>query len=414
MKRLPISFVFILCMMMAGLTGCKQSAGPDENFITVDVTKSYPEKKFLLQDLFDIEYLRLETTDSFVTTGSLQGMDENIILMKDIGRVQSGNIHFVDRKSGKLLRTINRLGQGAGEYTYLRLVVYDKENQELYVNDSMTSKVLVYDLYGNFKRDFQAKQNVFYQWMADFDRDYLICYSERSVDPGENGFEEGVNNSGFMLVSKQDGSIRKISTPYEKLQHRTIIVKSSKSPTGKFYYGVQNNPLIPYQGGWLLMEISSDTIYRYTQNHTQTPFIVRTPSVQTMSPAIFLYPGVMTDRYCFLQTVRMEFDVEKKEGFETTELMYDRKDNSIYRYTIYNDDFTNDKEVNLVMKIPVAPAIFNNNDIAFTLRLDSPDLVEAYEEGKLKGKLKEIVAGLNEESNPVIMIAKYKKSTDQS
>ncbi|MDH6358178.1 hypothetical protein M2135_003185, partial [Parabacteroides sp. PF5-9] len=35
--------------------------------------------------------------------------------------------------------------------------------------------------------------------------------------------------------------------------------------------------------------------------------------------------------------------------------------------------------------------------------------LDAYEKGQLKGKLKEIAAGLHEESNPVIMLAKYKK-----
>lgn len=33
----------------------------------------------------------------------------------------------------------------------------------------------------------------------------------------------------------------------------------------------------------------------------------------------------------------------------------------------------------------------------------------ACREGKLKGKLKEIASHLDEESNPVIMLAKYKK-----
>ena len=38
-----------------------------------------------------------------------------------------------------------------------------------------------------------------------------------------------------------------------------------------------------------------------------------------------------------------------------------------------------------------------------------PDLVEAYEKGQLKGKLKEIAANLDEESNPVVMLLKKKK-----
>jgi len=42
-------------------------------------------------------------------------------------------------------------------------------------------------------------------------------------------------------------------------------------------------------------------------------------------------------------------------------------------------------------------------------QLKAHELVEAYEKGQLKGKLKEIAATLDEESNPVIMLAKYKK-----
>ena len=41
-------------------------------------------------------------------------------------------------------------------------------------------------------------------------------------------------------------------------------------------------------------------------------------------------------------------------------------------------------------------------------RMEAPGLVEAYEDGKLQGPLKEIAADLEEESNPVIMIARYK------
>lgn len=41
--------------------------------------------------------------------------------------------------------------------------------------------------------------------------------------------------------------------------------------------------------------------------------------------------------------------------------------------------------------------------------LDAPQLVDAYEKGLLQGKLKEIAAKLNEDSNPVIMLIKSKK-----
>jgi len=45
--------------------------------------------------------------------------------------------------------------------------------------------------------------------------------------------------------------------------------------------------MIPYRDGWLLNEISADTIYKYSPDAGLIPFIVRKPSVQTMNPEIF-------------------------------------------------------------------------------------------------------------------------------
>ena len=53
--------------------------------------------------------------------------------------------------------------------------------------------------------------------------------------------------------------------------------------------------------------------------------------------------------------------------------------------------------------------IVNKEEIVTCRALNASDLVEANEKGELKGKLKEIAAGLNEESNSVIMLIKRKK-----
>ena len=50
-----------------------------------------------------------------------------------------------------------------------------------------------------------------------------------------------------------------------------------------------------------------------------------------------------------------------------------------------------------------------NEEIAFSVQLETADLLEANGEGKLKGKLKEVTDRLNEEDNPVIMLVKLKK-----
>ena len=67
------------------------------------------------------------------------------------------------------------------------------------------------------------------------------------------------------------------------------------------------------------------------------------------------------------------------------------------------DDFSEKVPVNLTMQETT------NSEIAFCQKLEPHELIEAYEKGQLKGKLKEIAAELEEDSNPVIMLVKYKK-----
>lgn len=403
MKRTNLILIVIEVILLAGC-GEKQST---EDFITVDVTKSYPEKELILQDIFDIEYLSLETTDEFVTKAALHSINEELIIMTDGGGSNTGNIYIVDRKEGKCLRIISRRGQSGEEYIFLKKIINDEENQELYVNDPVSGKIMVYDLYGNFKRSIKSKGGSLYNQVGDFDRDYLICYSEAQFHENGEQSEEGLKDCGFKLISKQDGSVREIPIPYEELQPTTIV--GGDSPAGKRFYTIQNTPLIPWQDSWLLTEVSSDTIYRYSRDHTKEPFIVRTPPIQSMNPEIYLYPGVLTDRYYFLQTIKMEFDMEKGTGYEATDLVYDQAENTIYNYVVYNSDFTDERKVKLVWGYPCIPVFINNNGIAYITRLENQELMEAYEDGKLQGKLKEIAAKLTEESNPVIMIAKYKK-----
>lgn len=400
MKRLPISFVFILFMMMAGLTGCKQSAGPDENFITVDVTKSYPEKKLILQDIFDIEYIPLETSEAFLTSASIQAITSDFLLVKENNRFFSGKVSFFDR-TGKGLRTFDRRGQSGEEYTNVLDVALDEANKELFVNSHLSKKVLVYDWMGNFKRSFNQKENCYYDQIESFDREHLICH-----DGSFSLSNPGKKRNSFMLVSKQDGRIKEISIPYKE---RKVTVMVQKTGQSNLIASIFNKSQIPYHDSWLLVEPSSDTLYRYTEEQLLEPFIVRTPSIQSMETEVYLFPGVITDRYYFMQSVKREYDFAIDRGFPVTDLLYDKQENATFECVVYNDDFVDKKPMSLVYEIPVPPVILNTNETAFMTRLEAPELVEAYEAGKLKGRLKEIAAGLNEESNPVILVAKYKK-----
>lgn len=225
---------------------------------------------------------------------------------------------------------------------------------------------------------------------------YLIC-SVESVAYKKNGFYLHL----FYIISKQDGRlIKEIHIPYDKKKTSLIINKEQTKSARP-----RNEEFVPFHDSWILMDHSSDTIYRVFTDKRVVPFIARTPSIQSMGTEIFLYPSVLTDRYYFMQTVKKVYDFSSRVGLPRTDLMYDMKENIIYEYSLYNADYVHKEFVSL----GYGGIAFINKEIAFVKTLEAPDLVDAYKNGNLKGKLKEIAASLDEESNPVLMIAKYKQ-----
>lgn len=96
-----------------------------------------------------------------------------------------------------------------------------------------------------------------------------------------------------------------------------------------------------------------------------------------MSPEIFLFPGVVTDRYCFMQTVKKELNLAMMDTYYRlmrTDLVYDRETKEVSEYVLYNDDFTKEVPIaNLVDEI-FDLTVFNNDEIAFTWRINTPNL----------------------------------------
>lgn len=222
----------------------------------------------------------------------------------------------------------------------------------------------------------------------------LIC------NDGDNLFTDEIKNI-FYIISKQDGRlIKEIHIPYDKKKTSLIINKEQTKSARP-----RNEEFVPFHDSWILMDHSSDTIYRVFTDKRVVPFIARTPSIQSMGTEIFLYPSVLTDRYYFMQTVKKVYDFSSRVGLPRTDLMYDMKENIIYEYSLYNADYVHKEFVSL----GYGGIAFINKEIAFVKTLEAPDLVDAYKNGNLKGKLKEIAASLDEESNPVLMIAKYKQ-----
>lgn len=394
MKRTLVNLLMIL-FVLAGCSGCKQSASQKEDLIEVDVTAKYPKKELILQDIMDVEYIPLESSNEFVTMGWLHAVGKEVIIVRNRNRSSDGDIFIFDR-NGKALRKINHLGGGGEEYKFLLGVTLDEDNDEIFVNDHWSSKIQVYDLQGNFKRSFKHKEGSQYGMdIYNFDRDHLLCKDVAFDGEGKE------NKNTFLTISKQDGSVKKeIDIPYEQKVSSIVFLKG-----GNALMPIRNRTLVPgYDNSWILMDNSSDMIYKLMPDYSMEPVIVRTPAIQSMKPGVFLYPAVFTDRYCFMQTVKAEWDWGTNRGHERVNLMYDKEENAVFEYVLHNADIDNEQPVILTSEVT-----FGNNEIACVLKLEAHELVEAYGKGQLKGRLKEIASTMDEEANPVIMLVKYKK-----
>ena len=379
MKRANIFLIVILFAITIESIGQRQAVNND--LITVDVRKTYSQKKeLIIQDFMDVEYVALETKDGFFNQGIVQDVGKEFILVTNITR---DGVIFVYDRAGKALSTIKHQGQGPEEYVRIFNIALDEDNGEIFVNDIYGDKIVVYDLFGKFKRNFKHKQgggSVSYTEVFNYDKRNLICYDQQNKE------------IAFVLVSKQDGSITKeVKVPFKEKKLLMQVVGDGYSSPG-FYPSIY-----PYKGKWILSEISSDTVYSFLPDKSLQPFIVRTPSVQSMNPEVMLILRFISERYYFMEAIKNEYK------FPRTYFMYDKQEKVFFSYVVYNGDYSSKELLSMSLFKPV------NHEMLWRT-LEAHELVVYYKNGKLKdGKLKEIASKLDEEDNPVIMLIKHKK-----
>ena len=374
-------------VMMATLVAC-ESPSTKLELVTINVESDYPEKELILQDFVDVEYVPLETNDEFINKGWVKAVGKNLLAIVNGGT--DGDIFLYERSTGKGIRKINRKGQGGEEYTQITQIVLDEEQNEMFIVDYPRQKFMVYNLEGKFLRSFNFDENSYYSFVYPYDKAHLIVYK----DCAHHGQPE---KSCHAIISKQDGkTIRELSMPYEELED--IRYTGMHEKYGEITAVPAHYLTVPARKDWYLASVSSDTIYRHLPNGDKHPYMVRTPSINSMDPEVFLFPKMMTKRYDFLVSIKKK--MEDNFSFPSTNLIYDKQEKSTYTYIIRNADFEGSNVA--LWESSLSP------EIASYRILYAHDLIEAYEQGKLKGRLKEIASTLDEEDNGVVMLLKQK------
>jgi hypothetical protein len=369
------------------------------NLHVIDISKTHPKKEVLLQSIADIEYIPLETTDDILLSGVCQlayFSDKYVVVWEP----RLCNIFIFDR-NGKIITHFNRKGPGNEEYSMMKNIIFDEENEEIFVFDNPNiCRILVYSIAGEYKRTIKYSNDYLQLNAYNFDDDAFLVYDESGVLLGS------YKEKPYMLMSKNDGSIVStldISLPVRYSNRIAIEVEVN----GQTFFTPLTivTPNNRYYGNNLLIaDLSSDTIYLFTKNKELKPLIVRVPTVHSSEPRIVLTHQFATDKFIYLYKIPLDFEAEKNDqSVIITELMYEFTTGETSEISLVNEDYPSKAGW---WEYPFMYADLPQNMSAMLIQMSR--LKKAYEKKQLKGELEELVKTVDEEDNPILMIVKFK------
>ena len=377
-KNLFISIIAMVSM----LSGCEQAT--ETGMITIDVEKSYPKKKLAINDLWEVEYVALETDTTFLVAGGQpRHVGENKLGFVDN---RTGNLLFFDTKTGKKAFCINRKGAEPQEYKSVGALVMDEKTGEVFAWSIFDGTFQVYDEQGNYQRTLQMhnRRKDEYSYITNF-----INLNDVNLLCSSNNMKGYATH--YLLNKKNSQTVLIDSIPNERYFSEYIFAQKD----GVTYSTAQSlAPFIRTSDGIVYADHSNDTLYRMTDNMTPTAFIARTPKVKETQPNKILKFDNETNDWMFLSSIEMAYDFSKNEGMHRTDYGVEKANGQIFEVKFIIPDYKG---------MEYTPSSLNCHYYT------ADQLLTALEEGKLKGKLKETVQDLDEEDNGVVMMLKRKK-----
>ena len=385
-------YLIIIISLTAACFSCKRA----NDLPFIDVRENFAEKEIILTDIADITYSCLDSDDeNYLFAGSINCITENTIVIID--NVSSSILFF--SKDGKPKSRFNRTGRGPEEYLEARQVVYDEASDDVFVVSFGHNNVLyVYSSMGDYKRKIILPEGTYIQAFCVFDNESLFVYDasveRRKFFPLDGDDKTAFFESHLVRISKSDGEVlNNVELPNNEIALRD---RSTGGPFAGTPFATCR--LIKSKEGVLLCNPETDTVFFYSKNLSLTPVIYKTPSVKSLDPMVILNNCADAGRYQFMDIVT----IDAQERFPVKHIMRDKKTGEIYLQKFVLPDYKG------------KDFIFNqrqhrNYDGGIYFELDLAELKEAYKEGRLNGRLKELVATLNEDKdNNVSMLVDFK------
>ena len=379
-------YFFIFAILLIGTSCSKRNNSLKNDYTTVSV--DVEENSINLSELFDnIEPVYLETNDS-----SLIGDNPKISFTEKHIFIRSENTIKIFDFEGKFLKSIDKRGEGSGEYNNISDFYINKKLERIEILDKGQKKILNYtydgEYLGNVSLGFRGTKIV-----RDAENSlYVYC-----------GYVRDENN------------IYKINVIDDKDRHSFYEIDEKKSQylhiMNQIYFHKNNEDDI------LFFEPFNDTIYTLHSHELKPKYVISYNGRNV--PESFYTNNDFSDVFEFFQEynkhdyVNSTYNVIEtdnkllfscRKGSEKYFVVYDKTDKTAHSYNRIVDDLFSDG-----LEIP-----FQSDEFIFfaenntTLFLVQPYWLMEHKDKIVSEKLKLILQDLDEEDNPILMVGRMK------
>ncbi|MDR2233474.1 MAG: 6-bladed beta-propeller [Tannerella sp.] len=397
-RQTMMNSIEIICYVLVILLviQCKSNDQEEGTLSYVDISKKYEEKEISLTDIAEVTYLHLKTdNEDYLYKGNLRYISEKTIIIPDD---ISGTILFFS-KNGNPKSYFNRYGEGPEEYPVkgrdITSLIYDDKQDEVYL--SFFNIIIVYSSEGKYKRKIRLPQGTRAS-IVDFDDRSLFVYNE------QNQFNRFLQNTDFLSQSK-DSSYFRISKTDGIVLDYVISPINEIDLTDCDGWRVLHDlgRLKRCAAGVILCMSETDTVFLYTIDKSLIPVFYKKPSVNNRYPKIVLSHFMDVGKYQFMivKTLNNIIDINK---YPNNYYVFDKQLGKLFSQKLILSDYLGKD-----FFISAQNTIFNGEKTYTHFELDIIELKQAHRENKLNGKLKALVASLNEdEDNNVFMLVEFK------
>lgn len=382
--------IFLLAYCLICSYACTSQTQSTTGIPVVDFEKEYPQKDLLVSENADVEYVRLETTDEVLLDG-LAGLYLSVTDRYIVTNNSKEGRIFVFNRQGKHLYNFMRKGNSGEEFMYAKKVRVDDKAEEIFVLDAR-NKVLVYTLDGKFKRVLDLPKDMRADDLWNYDDEWLLSYDNYNLD------REGLTcaEQPFFLISKKDGQVKRIGVnAKDRIGPRIYFEKNGQ----RGVMAVSMNYIYKNGDEFVLSELGNDTVFML-KNGEISPLLVRTPGSKDKDVRSMMSAPLKLGDY--IEVVEAPKELKMESGkIETKSVYLNLKTGECFDLNLKDD-------VSFVEPSAVRSSEYVEAPKNHILSMPNTDrLFRWKEEGKLKGKLAEMVDEMKEDDNPILIIYKF-------